>query len=82
VSRGGPNPAKRENDARLRKGGARVPVTARIDPGLDAWLREHAADRGAKPSGIVELALAEYRARNESLGEFLSRQSSPPVTGC
>jgi hypothetical protein len=77
----GPNPAKRQDDARLRKGGARVPVTARIDPGLDVWLRWHAASKGAKPSGIIETALAEYRSRNESLGDYLARQSSPPVTG-
>ena len=79
--RGGPNPAKRDNDARLRKGGARVPVTARIDPGLDVWLREYATSKGAKPSGIIEAALAEYRARNESLGDYLARKSSGLVTG-
>lgn len=77
----GPNHAKRPNDARLRKGGARVPVTARIDPGLDAWLRERAASKRAKPSSIIETALAEYRARNESLGDYLARQSSELVAG-
>jgi hypothetical protein len=67
----GPNPAKRENDARLRKGGRKVLIPARYSPAADAQAK--AAARAKNES------LGEYLER---LVWADAAQSSPPVTGC
>ena len=67
----GPNKATRPDDKRLRPGGRKVLVPARMPPEVVAQARQQAARRSE--------SLGEYLER---LVLTDAAQSSPPVTGC
>ena len=66
----GPNPAKRQDDARLRPGGRKEHINARMSPATIAKAKELAAKRGESLGEYLERLVLEDAAR-----------CSPPVTG-